>query len=82
MGDIIISCMKKRGQLTLFIILGIVFLAIIALFFIFNKNFILPTNDADISNIFLFQENCINQIDVQTIFKISMHQLPSRFVEN
>ena len=64
--------MKKRGQLTIFIILGIVFLAIITLFFIFNKNFILPTNDADINNVFLFQENCMNQIDVQTIFKISM----------
>src|SRR3989339_92951 len=64
--------MKKRGQLTIFIIIGIVFLAIITLFFILNKDLIPLTNDADINNVFLFQENCMNQIDVQTIFKISM----------
>src|SRR3989339_904472 len=67
--------MKKRGQLTIFIIIGIVFLAIITLFFILNKDLIPLTNDADINNVFLFQENCMNQIDVQTIFKITSQEI-------
>lgn len=62
--------MGKRGQITIFIIIAIVILAIIALFFILRKENIQESVPNEIMPIYNFVKNCVEETAYNGVYEI------------
>lgn len=67
--------MNKKGQVTIFIIISIIIVAIIAVIFIFRDNFVGSGNkkDVDVSLIVAFVQDCIDETLNETIYVVSFN---------
>jgi len=64
--------MKKRGQLTIFIIVGIIILASIGLYFTFRSSIVKQEYTiTDTSNVNRFVDDCIEQVGIEVIKQVS-----------
>jgi len=65
--------MKKKGQVTIFIIIAIILVAAIALFFIFKDSFSSEEGlPPDIEEIYLFVEDCIEEVSADITYEIGL----------
>jgi hypothetical protein len=63
--------MKKNAQLTIFIIIGIILVASVALFFAFRGSIISEYSITDTSNVKSFVDDCIDEVGIEVIKQVS-----------
>jgi len=65
--------MNKKGQVTIFIIVGLILVVGVVLFFMFRENiFVDPVNPVETNAITTFVQECINSISEEGIYFISL----------
>lgn len=63
--------MRKRGQISIFIIVAIVIVVVLILYFAVKGNLILVGSiNSEIEPIYLFVDNCIEQVAVDSIYQV------------
>ncbi len=65
--------MKKRGQVTIFIIIAIILIAAVGLYFTFRETFKINTYEPHVENVKLFVEECIKDTGEDAIYYIGQN---------
>jgi hypothetical protein len=63
--------MKKNAQLTIFIIVCVILVAVVGLFFAFRGGIISEYSISDTSNVKSFVDDCINEVGIEVLKQIS-----------
>ena len=74
--------LNKRGQVTIFIIVAIILLAIVGIFFILNQDTEGTTGDVSSDPVYIFVEKCIENTAIDALYVISQsggYFLPTEF---
>ncbi len=64
--------MHKRGQVTIFVILGIVIVVLVALLFLFRSNLNISGGGKTPTNIKEFTESCVDQVGREALIKVGI----------